>query len=128
MYALGATIYLCVCVCVRLRARVRALEGVCAPRADIYLSALRKCSELHYLRPARCKGFSVIESRFMPRPIETSNVIVDRVVAFFQIAGKHRIVIVYNEISNCESFSFIERLSKGQSRLSIKIYSKIVSF
>lgn len=40
---------MCACVC--------ASTSVREPRAGIYLSALRKCNELHYVRPARCELF-----------------------------------------------------------------------
>lgn len=45
---------------------------VCKPRAGIYLSVLRKCSEPHYLRPARCELFR--------RSIQTRNVIADATI------------------------------------------------
>lgn len=66
-------------VCMRVRACVRVIAvrmWVCVrsraePRAGIYLSALRKCNVLHYLRPARCELFRRPRTSFyIERPIE----------------------------------------------------------
>lgn len=45
----------CPCVCAYVCAC--ASTSVHEPHAGIYLSALRKCNELHYTRPARCELF-----------------------------------------------------------------------